>query len=112
MTILVFIYRKIKETNVKKIEKMNIQGDKRLKSLSEEIATLRSLVKCPICLDTMLNPVRTKCGHSFCKHCLEIWISEKGSRGKVSCPSCQAAGITKRSLKDDVGLAQVVVQIR
>ena len=91
---------------------MRPQADKRLKSLRDEIDTLKSLVKCPICLDTMLNPVRTKCGHGFCKHCLEIWISEKGKRGKVNCPSCQAGGVTKRSLKDDVGLGLIVKQIR
>ena len=91
---------------------MEPQSDKRLKLLSVEIDTLKSLVKCPICLETMLNPVRTKCGHGFCKLCLEIWISEKGKRGKVGCPSCQAGGVTKRSLNDDVGLGQVVGQIR
>ena len=91
---------------------MKTLPDKRSKQLRVEIDTLKSLVKCPICLDTMINPVRTKCGHCFCRHCLEIWISEKGRRGSVGCPSCQAVGVTKRSLKEDLGLGQVLVQIR
>ena len=94
---------------------MNLQtdtSDKRLKSLQSEVQTLRSLVRCPICLDTMINPVRTKCDHGFCKLCLEKWISEKGKRGKVICPSCQADGVTKRSLKEDVVMGWLVCQIR
>ena len=87
-------------------------SDKRLKSLQSEVQTLRSLVRCPICLETMTNPVRTKCDHGFCRFCLEKWILEKGKRGRVSCPSCQAEGVTKRSLKDDLVIGRLVGQIR
>ena len=90
----------------------NEANDRRLKSLQSEVETLKSLVKCPICLETMINPVRTKCDHGFCKLCLEKWISEKGKRGKVICPSCQADGVTKRSLKEDVVMGRLVCQIR
>ena len=94
---------------------MNLQketSDRRLKCLQSEVETLRSLVRCPICLVTMINPVRTKCDHGFCKLCLENWISEKGKRGKVSCPSCKAGGVTKRSLTEDVVMGKLVLQIR
>ena len=88
-------------------------SDKRLKSLQSEVETLSSLVRCPICLDTMINPVRTKCDHGFCKLCLENWISEKGKRGRgVDCPSCQTAGVTKRSLQEDLVMGRLVAQIR
>ena len=86
--------------------------DRRFKSLQDEVQTLRSLVRCPICLDTMITPVRTKCDHGFCRICLEKWICEKGKRGKVACPSCQAGGVTKRSLTEDVVMGKLVVQIR
>ena len=87
-------------------------NDKRVKSVQSEVETLKSLVKCPICLETMINPVRTKCDHGFCRLCLETWISEKGKRGKVGCPSCQAGGVTKRSLTEDVVMGKLVLQIR
>ena len=87
--------------------------ERRLKSLQSEVQTLKSLVKCPICLEAMINPVRTKCDHGFCKLCLENWISEKGKRGRgVVCPSCQAPGVTKRSLKEDLVMDRLVAQIR
>lgn len=83
-----------------------------VQELAKEHQSLVSLLKCPICLDMMINPVRTKCGHSFCRHCMELWITEKGVRGKVSCPSCQSPGITKRGLESDMVLSQIVVQVR
>ena len=86
--------------------------ERRLKSLQSEVQTLKSLVKCPICLEAMINPVRTKCDHGFCKLCLEKWITEKGKRGKVGCPSCKAGGVTKRSLTEDVVMGKLVLQIR
>ena len=83
-----------------------------VQQLAREHQRLVSLLKCPICLDMMINPVRTKCGHSFCRHCLELWITEKGTRGKVACPSCQSPGITKRGLELDMVLSQIVVEVR
>ena len=83
-----------------------------VQQLASEHQNLVSLLKCPICLDMMINPVRTKCGHSFCHHCIDLWITEKGVRGKVACPFCQSPGITKRGLESDMVLSQIVVQVR
>ena len=83
-----------------------------LQEVAREHQTLVTLLKCPVCLEMMMNPVRTKCGHTFCRHCIEIWIAEKGKKGKVSCPSCQSPGVTKRGLEVDMVLAQIVAQVR
>ena len=40
---------------------------------------------CPICLDVFNVPVRTPCGHIFCKGCLENWMSTD----KQQCPECR-----------------------
>lgn len=48
---------------------------------------------CAICMDSMVDPVSTPCGHNFCKNCLSTHISLT-SRGyystTVTCPSCRA----------------------
>jgi SWI/SNF-related matrix-associated actin-dependent regulator of chromatin subfamily A3 len=40
---------------------------------------------CPICLDTMRDPVITKCAHSYCTGCIERVIE-----GQKKCPMCRA----------------------
>ena len=91
--------------------------DERLQLLAQEHQTLVGLLKCPICLGMMINPVKTKCGHSFCKFCMEELLltadnNDKGKKGNVPCPSCQTPGVTKRSLEPDQVLAQVVQKVR
>ena len=41
---------------------------------------------CSICLDTMTNPHKLDCGHSFCSHCLE----QSCKKGFRLCPTCRA----------------------
>src|SRR4051794_41046247 len=36
-------------------------------------------LRCSICLDPFFEPIRTPCGHAFCKQCLESWIQKKAS---------------------------------
>lgn len=40
---------------------------------------------CPVCIDTMQDPVITACTHSFCYPCIERVINEQGK-----CPFCRA----------------------
>ncbi|KAH0790132.1 putative E3 ubiquitin-protein ligase RNF5 [Histomonas meleagridis] len=39
--------------------------------------------KCPICLETLQQPVVTHCGHVFCYPCISEWL-----RRSNSCPVC------------------------
>eukprot|EP00906_Rhabdomonas_costata_P025040 RCo035884 len=44
---------------------------------------------CPICLETVWQPVQTNCGHSYCVACiLGFWRSRSPSSG-VHCPYCR-----------------------
>jgi hypothetical protein len=39
--------------------------------------------RCPICFDTLREPVVTPCGHLFCWPCIAEWL-----RRSNACPSC------------------------
>ncbi|KAJ7635311.1 hypothetical protein FB45DRAFT_865843 [Roridomyces roridus] len=32
---------------------------------------------CPICHDTLNNPVKTPCDHTFCKECIKQWLNQR-----------------------------------
>ncbi|XP_043942122.1 nuclear factor 7, brain-like [Protopterus annectens] len=43
-------------------------------------------LNCPVCLELFKDPVILKCGHSFCKTCIDkVWNSAKN----ISCPECR-----------------------
>ena len=42
------------------------------------------LAVCPICIDDFKNPTKTKCGHMFCKDCIE-----KALQYDSYCPTCK-----------------------
>ena len=48
---------------------------------------------CPICMDLLLRPVATTCGHAFCLSCFEAWrlrvIRDPRQRGPLACPVCR-----------------------
>lgn len=43
-----------------------------------------SYIECPICLDVFKMPLKTKCGHMFCKGCIE-----EALRHDSYCPTCK-----------------------
>ena len=46
---------------------------------------------CCICLEEVLNPRKTQCGHIYCYDCIYNWINEKNYYGEKnkSCPLCR-----------------------
>ncbi|EPY83508.1 E3 ubiquitin-protein ligase TRIM21 [Camelus ferus] len=64
-------------------------------------------VTCPICLDTMVEPVNIECGHSFCREC----ISEVGKNGGSVCPVCRLCFLL-RNLRPNRQLANVVDNLK
>ncbi|XP_075882405.1 E3 ubiquitin-protein ligase TRIM35-like [Nelusetta ayraudi] len=67
--------------------------------MAEKLALVESLLNCPHCQETFIDPVSLSCKHSFCSKCLQnLW---EDSQSK-NCPLCQ-----RRSSKDlpDVNFA-------
>lgn len=42
---------------------------------------IEALIKCPLCLTNMINPVIDRCGHTFCEACIS-----KSLENTNSCP--------------------------
>ncbi|KAL1497085.1 hypothetical protein ABEB36_008102 [Hypothenemus hampei] len=62
-----------------------------LKKLSQIIVSLKSVVKCPICLDFMENIIELECSHTFCSSCFN-----DARMKSSSCPLCKKS-FSKRS---------------
>ncbi|XP_072825445.1 E3 ubiquitin-protein ligase TRIM21 isoform X1 [Vicugna pacos] len=71
------------------------------------LAMMWEEVTCPICLDTMVEPVNIECGHSFCREC----ISEVGKNGGSVCPVCRLRFLL-RNLRPNRQLANVVDNLK
>ncbi|CAK8673362.1 unnamed protein product [Clavelina lepadiformis] len=65
---------------------------------------LQKAVECSICLDTLKDPIETKCGHTFCEKCLYTALGRESS---IPCPLCKHA-ITKRGSRKGNYLASIV----
>src|SRR5262249_2304070 len=43
---------------------------------------------CPVCLEVLVQPISTQCGHTACKRCL---IRALGNNPSPTCPVCRAS---------------------
>ncbi|CAK4077278.1 unnamed protein product [Aphanomyces euteiches] len=50
---------------------------------------------CPVCIDAIQEPMATRCGHVFCRSCIDLTM--KPNRKTVDCPMCK-----KRVCKKDL----------
>lgn len=67
------------------IEKLNQQK----KDLEDRVTTYAKDV-CPICFDTMENPIMLNCTHMFCGSCIMKWVKTyEENGGYVKCPNCR-----------------------
>ena len=46
--------------------------------------------ECPICMDALENPLRTKCSHWFCEECIDGVISSLPPGAARKCPLCRS----------------------
>ncbi|KAF4093757.1 hypothetical protein AMELA_G00005560 [Ameiurus melas] len=66
-------------------QSFNQDSSKEGKEDAKKKGSDKSEDRCPICLDTFTQKTKLKCGHEFCKECLEHSIK---SGGKI-CPVCK-----------------------
>ncbi|XP_076283573.1 uncharacterized protein LOC143210537 [Lasioglossum baleicum] len=65
-------------------------------SLSELIQNMQKNLQCIICLHTITNAIRTRCGHRFCRECIQKVLQSKNA----ACPLCNSF-IHRRNIRDD-----------
>ena len=84
---------------------MDMSDDVMITDGVRAIMSLTMGIRCPICLDTFRSPVRSACGHNFCKMCLDRHMKlnmdenassqSPGARKEKLCPLCKKT-INKR----------------
>ncbi|TRY57456.1 hypothetical protein DNTS_014210, partial [Danionella cerebrum] len=66
----------------------------------------KHMLECPVCLDGLMDPVTTPCGHNFCKSCLkECWDRSQDYR----CPLCKDSFGKIPEVKTNTVLREIVL---
>ncbi|XP_040197771.1 E3 ubiquitin-protein ligase TRIM41-like [Rana temporaria] len=52
-------------------------------------ANLIAELKCSVCLNIYTDPVMLRCGHNFCRLCIDRVLDTQGGSGGYSCPECK-----------------------
>ncbi|XP_040203922.1 E3 ubiquitin-protein ligase TRIM11-like [Rana temporaria] len=68
---------------------------------------LRAELDCSICLNIYTDPVMLKCGHNFCRVCIDrVFDTQEGS-GDYSCPQCREEFKERPSLHSNLFLRNI-----
>ncbi|XP_073462933.1 E3 ubiquitin-protein ligase TRIM39-like [Aquarana catesbeiana] len=52
-------------------------------------ANLRDELSCSICLNIYTDPVNLRCGHNFCRECIDQVLDTQEESGLYTCPECR-----------------------
>uniref|UniRef100_A0A674B7X0 FinTRIM family, member 67 n=1 Tax=Salmo trutta TaxID=8032 RepID=A0A674B7X0_SALTR len=76
------------------------------------MAENQELFCCSICLDLLMDPVTTACGHSYCMGCIKESWDQDVLKGVYSCPQCRETFTPRPVLKRNTVLAEVVKKLK
>ncbi|XP_075199454.1 uncharacterized protein LOC142302268 [Anomaloglossus baeobatrachus] len=71
-------------------------------------ADLKDELLCSICMNIYTDPVTLRCGHNFCRECIDGVLDTEGGYGDYSCPECRATFRKWPPLQRNIALCNVV----
>ncbi|XP_075711982.1 E3 ubiquitin/ISG15 ligase TRIM25-like [Rhinoderma darwinii] len=71
-------------------------------------ADLRDELDCSICLHTYTDPVMLRCGHNFCRVCIDRALDTKHESGLYSCPECREEFQERPALMRNFALRNII----
>ncbi|KAM4037457.1 E3 ubiquitin/ISG15 ligase TRIM25-like [Anomaloglossus baeobatrachus] len=75
-------------------------------------ADLRDELDCSICLSTYTDPVMLRCGHNFCRVCIDRVLDTQDESGVYSCPDCREEFQERPTLMRNFSLCNIVKNFR
>ncbi|XP_063786696.1 E3 ubiquitin/ISG15 ligase TRIM25-like [Pseudophryne corroboree] len=71
-------------------------------------ADLRRELHCSICLSIYTDPVTLRCGHNFCRVCIDHVLDTQEASGAYTCPDCRAECQERPALQRNITLCNIV----
>ncbi|XP_056373622.1 E3 ubiquitin/ISG15 ligase TRIM25-like isoform X1 [Hyla sarda] len=71
-------------------------------------SALRDELDCSICLITYTDPVMLRCGHNFCRVCIDRVLDTQDQSGLYSCPECREEFQERPTLMRDIALRKIM----
>ncbi|XP_068129186.1 E3 ubiquitin/ISG15 ligase TRIM25-like [Hyperolius riggenbachi] len=68
----------------------------------------KELLDCSICLNIYTDPVTLRCGHNFCRGCIDCVLDSQEGAGRYSCPECRAESVERPVLVRNITLCNIV----
>ncbi|KAM9315557.1 nuclear factor 7, ovary-like [Gastrophryne carolinensis] len=70
-------------------------------------ADLTKELECSICLEIYTEPVTLKCGHNFCRVCIDRVLQTQEGSGHYSCPECREESHERPALHRNITLGNI-----
>ncbi|XP_077349560.1 E3 ubiquitin-protein ligase TRIM39-like [Lithobates pipiens] len=75
-------------------------------------ADVRQELDCSICLNIYTDPVMLRCGHNFCRVCIDGVLDTQDGSGGYSCPQCREEFQDRSVLQRNITLRNIVEAFR
>ncbi|XP_068120730.1 E3 ubiquitin-protein ligase TRIM11-like [Hyperolius riggenbachi] len=70
-------------------------------------ADLSRDLECPLCLDIYTDPVILRCGHNFCRGCIDRVLDTQEGSGVYFCPECREGFMERPTLQRNIALRKI-----